>query len=75
MPEEVKAGLSEGLCRAIPFVIWRSRKIIRSKTKMEERQILENSERFGLESHIPAQLNLPDVVSWVGSKSSWCLGR
>ncbi len=33
----IHARLSEGLCRAIPFVISRSRKIIRTKTKMEER--------------------------------------
>ena len=41
---------------------------------MDVRLILENSERFGRESHIRTQLNLTDVVFYVGGKSSFAWG-
>jgi len=35
----------------------------------------KNSEGCGTERHIQTQLNLPNVVSYAGSKSIFCLGR
>jgi len=53
---------SEGEC----FVSEHERYVVAQK-------FLENSERFGPESDIRTQLNLANVVFYVGSKSIFCI--